>query len=69
MKIVLLLSTICFVLSADYNYQSAKIDMHGGKDYSYEEGKSSSFQKMGMGMSAFLETNASKKAKQEKIKK
>jgi len=67
MKIVLTIFIVC--ISAFGEYQKAKIDMHGGKNYSKLGSQSSSFGKSGMGMSALLDVNSSKKTKEIRDKK
>ncbi len=67
MKMVLTIFIVC--ISAFGEYQKAKIDMHGGKNYSKFGTKSSSFGQMGIGMSALLDTNSSKKTKEIRDKK
>ena len=66
MKIVLTILIVC--ISAFGEYQKAKIDMHGGKNYNQFGSKSSSFGKRTMGMSALLDSNSSKKTKEVKKK-
>ncbi|MDF1875967.1 hypothetical protein JHD48_09490 [Sulfurimonas sp. SAG-AH-194-I05] len=48
---------------AQENYTTGKIDMHGGKESNYGSFTSSKFGNNTMNMSAFLDTNASKKIK------
>ncbi len=66
MKIILIIFIIC--IAAFGEYQKAKIDMHGGKNHHQFGSKSSSFGKSSMGVSALLDTNASKKTKEAKKK-
>lgn len=62
--IVSLLSLSCYA-----EYQSAKIDMHGGKDsYMYDK-KRSGFGNQGVGMSMFMDKNTTKKTKEAKTEK
>ena len=65
MKIVLIVFMVCISLFGEY--QKAKIDMHGGKNYS-QFGSKSSFGKRSMGMSALLDSNSSKRTKELKKK-
>ena len=64
-----LLTTILIVSSCFADYQSGKIDMHGGKDSYLYGNKKSSFTKGSMGMSMFIDNNASKNATRKKEKK
>ena len=64
MKIVLILTSL--TLLAFGQYETAKIDMHGGKESNAYD-KKKSFRSSGMGLSLFLDKNASKKkAKEDK---
>ena len=66
MKTVLIILVFCISVFAEY--QKAKIDMHGGKNYNQFGSKSGGFGKSGMGMSVFLDANATKKTKETKKK-
>ena len=67
MKIVLTILIVC--VSGFGEYQKAKIDMHGGKNYSQFGSKSGSFGTSSMGFPALLDVNSSKKSKEKKDKK
>ena len=62
--LMILVSSLCFG-----EYQSGKIDMHGGKDSYLYDNKKSAFTKGSIGMSIFSDKNATKKATQVKEKK
>ena len=62
--VIVLIASSCFG-----EYQSAKIDMHGGKESYLYDNKKSSFGKNSMGMSIFLDKNTSKKSLKKKEKK
>ena len=62
--LMLLITSSCFG-----EYQSAKIDMHGGKESYLFDNKKSTFGKSSMGMSIFLYKNTTKKTTQIKEKK
>ena len=64
MFITLTLLTSCFA-----EYQSAKIDMHGGKNYTQYGNSQSTFGKKDMGFSALLDNNSSKKTQVKKAEK
>jgi hypothetical protein len=66
-KILLTLLSLSAFLSAEY--QQGKIDMHGGNNYSNYKSSTKSFETMQMGMSAFLDTNSSKKETKKKERK
>ena len=55
-------------VAAFSEYEKSKIDMHGGKNYNQFGSKSSNFGKMGIGMSALLDSNSSKRTKEFKKK-
>lgn len=59
MKVLLTLLLFSVIVYAEY--QKGKIDMHGGNNYSDYKSSTKSFGSMQMGMSAFLDTNSSKK--------
>ena len=67
MKTVLTILIVC--ISAFGEYQKAKIDMHGGKNYSQFGTESSSFGQSGISISALLDANSSKKTKEIRDKK
>ena len=67
MKTIFIITLIVTSLFAEY--QSGKIDMHGGKEAYIYDKKKSSFGKSSMGMSMFMDKNASKKSKQIKKEK
>ncbi len=53
---------IILITSSSFGeYQSGKIDMHGGKDSSLYDNKKSTFGKRSMGMAIFSDNNATKK--------
>lgn len=60
--------TIMIAISCHAEYKTAKIDMHGGKNYSKYGNFQSSFGKKSMGFSALLDNNSSKKSKEKKVK-
>ena len=67
MKTLLLMT---LVLSSCFGeYQSAKIDMHGGKESYLYDNKKSAFGNRSMGMSIFSDKNATKKSIKVKEKK
>ena len=61
--IITLLVASCFG-----EYQTGKIDMHGGKDGYLYDNKKSAFGKSSVGMSIFLDKNSTKKTTQTKVK-
>lgn len=61
--------TLAFLTSLFAEYQSAKIDMHGGKNYTQYGNSQSTFGKKDMGFSALFDNNTSKKAKEVEVKK
>jgi hypothetical protein len=67
MKIVLMLLTIYATLSA--NYESEKIDMHGGSYDDVYQSRQNSFRDTSLGVSTFLDKNVSKKIKDKSEKK
>ena len=62
--IITLLVTSCFA-----EYQTAKIDMHGGKESYLYDNKKSAFGGKSMGMLMSRDKNATKKSTREKTKK
>lgn len=62
MKIVLSLMTL--ILLAFGQYETGKIDMHGGKESNAYD-KKKSFRSSSMGLSLFLDKNTSKKKDKE----
>jgi len=67
MKIVFILVTIYATLGADY--ESGKIDMHGGSYNDVYQSRKNSFSDKNLGMSSFLDKNVSKKMKNTNEKK
>ena len=67
MKLVAVLLALSVYLLAEY--QTGKIDMHGGKNSYSHEKKKSSFGSKNMGMTLFLDKNSSKKSEDKKISK
>jgi len=70
-KTVLLILMLFVNLFAAYGYESSdydsgKIDMHGGKEYGNSDMQKREFEKKSFGFSALLDKNASKKAKEVK---
>jgi len=63
MKIVFILLAIYATLSA--NYESGKIDMHGGSYDDVYQSRQNNFRNTNLGMSTFLDKNVSKKMKEE----
>lgn len=60
MKIILFVLLLC--LSSYGEYLQGKIDMHGSKE-SYSAKEKSDFRNSSMGISTFLDSNATKKKK------
>ena len=68
MRILFIISLLILTASSA-EYQSAKIDMHGGQNYTQYGNSQSSVGKKSMGFSALLDNNSSKKAKEIEVKK
>lgn len=64
MKSIIILTILVYALLAEY--ETGKIDMHGGEDYSYQ--KRNSFNGVvGMRLSNFLDKNSSKEVKPKSV--